>query len=163
MTHEFRGVCVNCHQVTLSAAGSVMAAAAPLAPAAPAPPAAPRQPSEAEWQGLEVGPGTSGVVVNGAEAAAGRRGLLAGDAVVSINGTPIRSMLDFVEVTQKGKLAVGTVIVDRKGQRLAFELGQPPSTGPAPQVPPPSPPFQPWPPSQPWPAAPPRTAPEVRF
>jgi hypothetical protein len=190
MPHEYRGVCVNCHQVTLAATGNMVAGSPPPSqPLAAPPPAAPpqtppRQPSEAEWQGLEVGPGTYGVVVNGAEAAAGRRGLATGDLVVSINGAPIRTMLDFSEVTQKGKLAQGTVIVDRKGQRLAFDLGQPPTpppAAPAPQAAWPSPIGQPvapqpaqWPPQPaapqpagpvawPSPAAQAWPTPEVRF
>jgi len=103
MPHEFRGICVNCHQVTVPATGNMVAGAAPLAqpPAAPAQ-TPPRQPSEAEWQGLEVGPSPYGVLVNGAEAAAGRRGLAAGDLVVSINGAPIRTMLEFSRSRRKG-------------------------------------------------------------
>ena len=178
MPHEFRGICVNCHQVTVAATGNMVAGTAPLAqpPAAPAQAAPaqtpPRQPAEGEWQGLEVGPSPYGVLVNGAEAAAGRRGLAAGDLVVSINGALIRSMLDFVEVTQKGRLPQGTVIVDRKGQRLAFELGQAPAppaphaAWPSPVAQPtqwPSPPAAPPPAQWPSPAAPTWSTPEVRF
>jgi hypothetical protein len=131
MTHEYRGVCSNCHQFASglgAGSGSVVAgtAVAPPAAASPPPPAPPaaRPLTEAEWQGLEVGPSTQGgVVVNGAEGTAGRMGLARGDLVSSINAIAVRSMTDFDNATQKGGLAQGTIIVLRNGQRLAFELG----------------------------------------
>ncbi len=147
MPHEYRGMCTNCHQITVAPDVTPVAAAgnfrAPQQPSpatgielgAPAPKTA-RAPTEAEWQGLEVGPGPAnfGVVVNGAEGTARTTGLRAGDVVTSINGVSIRTMNDFVSVTDRGGLAQGAIIVRREGQRLAFELRNAPRNNTAPQA-----------------------------
>ena len=129
MSHQYRGLCVNCHQGTIAprAAGSLVAATtAPTPLAVGNSGGAMLQPREAEWQGLEVAPGSSGrVEVASAEAAARVAGVQRGDMVSSVNGYPIFTMTDFVQATQTGRLSHGTLIVSRSGQRLAFELGQP--------------------------------------
>jgi len=131
MAHEYRGVCINCHQIKIAPAGVApvagtlnarpLEATQPVAMGAAAPKAV-RQPAEAEWQGLEVGPSAQGVLANGAEGAARTTGMRAGDLVMSINALPIRTMADFVRVTDNGALAQAAVIVRLDGQRLAFEL-----------------------------------------
>jgi S1-C subfamily serine protease len=131
MTHEYRGVCANCHQMRSSALpGFGSPVAAVQVPGGP-PAANARQPTEAEWQGLEVGPSAGGVVINGVEGAAQRAGVLAGDVVSSVNAVPVASVAEFLKVTDNGVLAQGTVIVRRGAQRLAFELGAAGGTQPA--------------------------------
>lgn len=119
LTHEYRGVCGNCHlfRVAPTFGGATAVAGTPVAPRPQ-----PAGPSEAEWQGLEVAPGATGVVVQSAEGKAGRVGLQTGDLVTSINGAQVKTMTDFVRVTENGTLAQGAVIVRRNEQRLAFEL-----------------------------------------
>lgn len=150
MTHEYRGVCVNCHQITLApnpmglsvaqtAVGTPASPQAVVPPQTLAPPPPPRaQPTEGEWKGLEVAPTPQGVGVAGTEGEAARVGVLQGDVITSVNATPILSMTDFVQATQNGTLARGTLIVTRANQRLAFELGQAPAALPA-LPPPPNP------------------------
>jgi S1-C subfamily serine protease len=72
------------------------------------------------------------VVVHSAEGTARRLGVQMGDIVTSINAAPVRTMADFVRVTDTGALAQGAVIVRRDTQRLAFEFtGSPPVAQPA--------------------------------
>jgi hypothetical protein len=134
MTHEYRGICSNCHQfrgAASRASGSPMLPATPIAQA----------PSEAEWLGLEIGPAPQGVVIQGVEGLAARRGVLPSDHVASLNGIPIRSIADFLRATQNGMLAQGTLIVLRGGRRLAFELGANAETPPPAPPPPPAAPL----------------------
>lgn len=162
--------------VAYPAAGAV-AGTAPAPAPTPGPAAPPPQPTEAEWQGLEVGPKPNGVVVAGVEGLAARAGVLAGDAVSSVNGMRVAQMTDFVSATNNGRLALGTLIVRRGGQRLAFELGTAPPSGltsptanPPPigaPVLPPAPPPASYPTLGPYPQAPspngPSPGPEQRF
>lgn len=131
MSHEYRGVCANCHvsRVAPSLGGLMPVAGTPVA-AKPDP--LTRGPTEAEWQGLEVVPGASGVVVQSAEGRAKRLGFEKGDVISSINALPVRTMADFVSVTQNGRLSQGAVIVRRADRRLAFELAEPTANPPPP-------------------------------
>jgi hypothetical protein len=125
MPHAYRGVCNNCHEVKVMPLGAPVAGLITVPPTA-APAEAPprmRAPTEAEWLGLEVGVAPQGVLVNGVEAMAKRAGMRVGDVITSINAVPVRTVADFVAVTQNGGLMQGTIIARREGQRLAFELG----------------------------------------
>jgi len=145
MPHAYRGVCNNCHEVKVMPLGAPVAGMITVPPAggmAGNAPKAMRAPTEAEWMGLEVGVAAQGVLVNGVEGMAKRAGMRVGDVIASINAVPVRTVADFVAVTQNGGLMQGTVIARREGQRLAFELG--PREGQQPQAQPqPQPPLQP--------------------
>jgi hypothetical protein len=126
MPHAYRGVCNNCHEVKVMPLGAPVAGMITLPPAGAMTGNTPngmRAPTEAEWMGLEVGVAPQGVLVNGVEGMAKRAGMRVGDVIMSINAVPVRTVADFVAVTQNGGLMQGTVIARREGQRLAFELG----------------------------------------
>jgi hypothetical protein len=63
-------------------------------------------------------------MVTKADGTAARSGVLTGDVVRSINGSPVQSMAEFVTTTQDGNLPQGTMIADRGGELLAFELNR---------------------------------------
>jgi hypothetical protein len=128
MPHEYRGVCNNCHQISVAGFGGNLVAG--VRATEPADPQLQMQgmANEAEWRGMEVRSVSQGVVITKADGAAARAGAQAGDVVDSINGAPVRAMADFVQVTLNGELQQGTMIARRNGQRLAFELQRSPET-----------------------------------
>lgn len=143
MPHSFRGTCSNCHQIVVGGALRDIAATVALpgggiASPSPGNARAMAPPRDADWLGMEVRAADRGVIVTKAEGAAARGGLQPGDRVGSINGRAVRNMADFIIATDNGALAQGAAIVDRGGQRLAFELlPRPRAVGPgraAPQV-----------------------------
>jgi len=154
MPHSFRGTCSNCHQVVVGGALRGIAATVALpgvgggfSTAAPQSMAI-APPTDADWRGMEVRAADRGVIVTKAEGAARRTGLQPGDRVGSINGVQVQSMADFIAATRNGALPQGTAIIDRGGERLAFEM-LPTTRGPAPGIAPQLAPLQP--------AAPPRS------
>ena len=136
--HEFRGVCGNCHSVTLAGPNEVFAAAPPATALPPGPP-----PSEGQWLGMEVSPitaitaaqfalppGSMGVVVTEAEAAAAAAGFLPGDVITSVDGAPVAGMMDFLGATRAGALPRGAVELRRGAQSLWAQLSAAPAAAP---------------------------------
>ena len=136
LLHEFRGVCQNCHQVALAGPNDLLAGGPPIGGLAQV-----RSPTEGEWLGMEVAPitaltasqfglvpGTPGVVVTEAEAAAATAGFAPGDVITSIDGAPIGGMADFLIAPRAGALPRGAVEIRRGGQELWTRLSSPPTT-----------------------------------
>jgi hypothetical protein len=118
----------------------------PVAAQPPAAPAAARQPSEGAWLGMEVvpitnltasqysiPPGVRGLVVAEAEGQAAVSGVQAGDVLVAINGLPVGDMRSFLQATQNGTGAGGSVDVMRSGKFIKVILGQAPVVNGQPQ------------------------------
>ncbi|MBI5538300.1 MAG: PDZ domain-containing protein [Deltaproteobacteria bacterium] len=138
--HDFRGVCVNCHAINVAPTQ----ASAPVAAAQPKAATPATAPTEAEFLGMELSPltpvtatqfnipaDTRGLVVVEAEAQAATVGLKPGDVLLSVDGTPVRTLTDFFQVTRNGTLTSATLEVWRAGQRMAVKLTATPPTPPA--------------------------------
>jgi hypothetical protein len=135
MPHVYRGICANCHQITTGPGAMGNAVAGIASVPAPTPGLGAQTtppPTEAEWNGLEVSDGPQGVVVAAAEGTSALTGVQKGDVVDSVNGQQVRTLSDFVQVTQNGALTQGAMIVQRNGQRLAVELGATGAAAPTP-------------------------------
>lgn len=119
MPHGYRGICSNCHQVTTGGRTAQPVAGITIT-------TAPANTPNVEWLGLEVTGLGGSVVVTSVEAQARKAGLQRGDVMRSVNGQNIATMADLSMATQNGRLPQATVIAERAGQRLAFEVNAQP-------------------------------------
>jgi hypothetical protein len=131
MPHGFRGICSNCHTIMGNGPVGPLPVAMPVPTMPGAAPQLPAgaQPQEVEWRGLEARLGPQGVTVNNVDGAARRAGVMPEDVIASLNGAPVTSMGQLEALTMNGGLPQGTVIVQRGGQRLAFEIRDAPGVG----------------------------------